>query len=142
MVLWGYLFLSFCISDDNASVKVTARVLQIGEIIEMVGDLLIAADGCLSKIRQSFLPYLKLRYSGYAAWRGVLDFSGDENSDILVGIRKAYLIWTRLPATRCVATIGSSVHSSAPSGMHQRAAAQATPTARQRAAAQAARTAR
>nr|DAD27048.1 TPA_asm: hypothetical protein HUJ06_028516 [Nelumbo nucifera] len=61
MVLWGYLFLSFCISDDNASVKVTARVLQIGEIIEMVGDLLIAADGCLSKIRQSFLPYLKLR---------------------------------------------------------------------------------
>ncbi|XP_010254282.1 PREDICTED: uncharacterized protein LOC104595300 [Nelumbo nucifera] len=108
MVLWGHLFLSFCVSDDKASVKVTARVLQTGEIIEIVGDLLIAADGCLSKIRQSFLPDLKLRYSGYAAWRGVLDFSGDENSDIIVGIRKAYpelgkcLYFDLGPGTHCV----------------------------------------
>ncbi|KAK7260875.1 hypothetical protein RIF29_27174 [Crotalaria pallida] len=30
------------------------------------------------------------RYSGYCAWRGVLDFSENENSDTMVSIRKAY----------------------------------------------------
>jgi len=30
------------------------------------------------------------RYSGYCAWRGVLDFSKIENSETMTGIRKAY----------------------------------------------------
>lgn len=30
------------------------------------------------------------RYSGYCAWRGVLDFSKIENSETITGIRKAY----------------------------------------------------
>lgn len=30
------------------------------------------------------------RYSGYCAWRGVLDFSRSENSETIKGIRKAY----------------------------------------------------
>ncbi|KAK7260883.1 hypothetical protein RIF29_27182 [Crotalaria pallida] len=30
------------------------------------------------------------RYSGYCAWRGVLDFSENENSDTMMSIRKAY----------------------------------------------------
>ena len=30
------------------------------------------------------------RYSGYCAWRGVLDFSGNEHSETIIGIRKAY----------------------------------------------------
>ncbi|KAJ0091037.1 hypothetical protein Patl1_12793 [Pistacia atlantica] len=67
-----------------------AKVLQTNEIIEMESDLLVAADGCLSSIRQSFLPDLKLRYSGYCAWRGVLDFSGNKNSEIIQGMRSAY----------------------------------------------------
>ncbi|KAF5176252.1 FAD/NAD(P)-binding oxidoreductase family protein, partial [Thalictrum thalictroides] len=29
-------------------------------------------------------------YSGYYAWRGILDFSGTENSDTIMGLRKAY----------------------------------------------------
>lgn len=30
------------------------------------------------------------RYSGYCAWRGVIDFSGQEDSETIVGIKKAY----------------------------------------------------
>ncbi|KAI4316282.1 hypothetical protein L6164_024277 [Bauhinia variegata] len=87
--LWGYLFVDFHISDDKASVTVKVKVLKTGEIIEIVGDLLVAADGCLSSIRQKYLPDFKLRYSGYCAWRGVLDFSNTENSETIMGIRKA-----------------------------------------------------
>ncbi|XP_031257706.1 uncharacterized protein LOC116115720 [Pistacia vera] len=88
--LWGHLYLSFAISEYKTSVVVKAKVLQTNEIIEMESDLLVAADGCLSSIRQSFLPDLKLRYSGYCAWRGVLDFSGNKNSEIIQGMRSAY----------------------------------------------------
>lgn len=59
--LWGHLFSSFSVSDDKKSVKVKAKVLQTDEIVDVVGDLLVAADGCLSSIRRSFLPDLKLR---------------------------------------------------------------------------------
>ncbi|XP_050364364.1 uncharacterized protein LOC126783026 [Argentina anserina] len=90
LFLWGHQFQSFSISSDKRSVQVKALALQSNEIIEVVGDLLVAADGCLSKIRQSFVPDQKLRYSGYCAWRGVLDFSGNENSETIMGIRKAY----------------------------------------------------
>ncbi|KAK7384733.1 hypothetical protein VNO78_30434 [Psophocarpus tetragonolobus] len=90
VVLWGHLFLSFHVADDKGSVIVKAKVLETGKDIEIVGDLLVAADGCLSSIRQSYLPNFKLRYSGYCAWRGVLDFSNIENSETITGIRKAY----------------------------------------------------
>ncbi|OVA06554.1 Monooxygenase [Macleaya cordata] len=90
IVLWGHHFLSFCSSDDKAFVRVKAKVIQTNEITEIVGDLLIAADGCLSTIRKCFLPDLKLRYSGYSAWRGVLDFTGNENSDTIINLHKAY----------------------------------------------------
>ncbi|GAB2275552.1 hypothetical protein Dimus_010309 [Dionaea muscipula] len=87
---WGHLLDSFYVADDKASVTVKAKVLKSGEIIGIVADLLIAADGCLSSIRQHFLPDFKLRYSGYCGWRGVVDFSGKENSDTIIGIRRAY----------------------------------------------------
>ncbi|CAB4266699.1 unnamed protein product [Prunus armeniaca] len=90
LFLWGHHFLSFTVSSDKGSVKVKATAHQTNEIFEIVGDLLVAADGCLSSIRQSFVPDHKLRYSGYCAWRGVLDFSGNENSETIIGIRKAY----------------------------------------------------
>ncbi|KAL3746621.1 hypothetical protein ACJRO7_015565 [Eucalyptus globulus] len=66
------------------------KVVMTNDTIEITGDLLIAADGCGSSIRQSFLPDLKLRYSGYCAWRGVLDFSGRENSEAILGIKRTY----------------------------------------------------
>ncbi|KAI3741709.1 hypothetical protein L1987_59383 [Smallanthus sonchifolius] len=88
--LWGHVFQSFCVSDEKKSVKVQTKVLQTGNIVEFACDLLVAADGCLSSIRRAFFPDLKLRYSGYSAWRGVLDLSGDENSDIFAGLQKVY----------------------------------------------------
>lgn len=60
--LWGHLYLSFRVAEDKTSVTVKAKVLQTDQIIEIEGDLLVAADGCLSSIRQSFLPDFKLRY--------------------------------------------------------------------------------
>ncbi|KAK1611212.1 hypothetical protein QYE76_034885 [Lolium multiflorum] len=93
-VLWGHQFLSFEVSDGDddgkRGVVATARVLATGETVEVAGDLLIAADGSTSSIRRRFLPDLKLRYSGYCAWRGVFDFTGKESSDIVTGIRRQY----------------------------------------------------
>jgi 2-polyprenyl-6-methoxyphenol hydroxylase-like FAD-dependent oxidoreductase len=63
-VLWGHQFLSFEVSDgddDKLGVVATARVLVTGEIVEVAGDLLVAADGSTSSIRRRFLPDLKLR---------------------------------------------------------------------------------
>ncbi|KAK6162156.1 hypothetical protein DH2020_001997 [Rehmannia glutinosa] len=90
IVRWGHAFLSFSISDGKTCARVKSKILQTGDVIEVVGDLLIAADGCLSSIRQSFLPDLKLRYSGYCAWRGVLNFSDNENSETILGLKKAF----------------------------------------------------
>jgi len=36
-------------------------------------DLVIAADGFKSAIREQFLPDVKLQYAGYVAWRGLVD---------------------------------------------------------------------
>lgn len=60
--LWGHHFVSLCISDDKTSVKIKAKIVETDEIVEVVGDLLVAADGCLSSIRQTFLPNFKLRF--------------------------------------------------------------------------------
>ncbi|KAG5377018.1 hypothetical protein IGI04_041614 [Brassica rapa subsp. trilocularis] len=65
MFLWGHKFLSFVMSQDGSTVKVETLVMETQETVEIQGDLLVAADG----------------YSGYCAWRGVFDFSGDENSE-------------------------------------------------------------
>ncbi|XP_010670730.2 uncharacterized protein LOC104887713 [Beta vulgaris subsp. vulgaris] len=106
--LWGHQFLSFCISDDKNTVTLKAKILQTGQVIDIVGDLLVAADGCLSSIRQTFLPNHKLRYAGYCAWRGVLDFSGNGDSETIRGIRSVYqdlgkcLYFDLGPQTHCV----------------------------------------
>jgi len=60
--LWGHLFLSVHVADDKGSVIVKAKVLETGKIIEIVGDFLVAADGCLSSLRQKYLPDFKLRF--------------------------------------------------------------------------------
>ncbi|XP_078177141.1 FAD/NAD(P)-binding oxidoreductase family protein [Carex rostrata] len=90
LILWGHQFISFQTSMDKSTIGVKCRVAETGEIVEIEVDLLVAADGCLSAIRQKFLPNLKLRYAGYCAWRGVLDYSDKEDSDLILGMRKAY----------------------------------------------------
>lgn len=62
MFLWGHKFLSFTISQDDSTVKVKTLVMETQETVEIQGDLLVAADGCLSSIRKTFLPDLKLRF--------------------------------------------------------------------------------
>lgn len=62
VVLYGHVFLSFSRSDDKTEVRVKTKVLKTNDTIEITGNLLVAADGCLSSIRQSFLPDLKLRF--------------------------------------------------------------------------------
>uniref|UniRef100_A0A0E0LD69 FAD-binding domain-containing protein n=1 Tax=Oryza punctata TaxID=4537 RepID=A0A0E0LD69_ORYPU len=95
-VLWGHQLVSFETApedgdgDGEGGVVATARVLSTGETVEVAGDLLVAADGCTSAIRRQFLPELKLRYSGYCAWRGVFDFTGKERCTTMVDIRRAY----------------------------------------------------
>ncbi|ESR63770.1 hypothetical protein CICLE_v10010356mg [Citrus x clementina] len=69
---------------------VTSKNLKTDEVIDIAGDLLVAADGSRSSVRQTFLPDSKLRYTGYCAWMGVFDFSENENSETIQGIRKAY----------------------------------------------------
>ncbi|KAK7260856.1 hypothetical protein RIF29_27155 [Crotalaria pallida] len=88
--LWGHHVLSFDVADDKGSVTIKAKVVKTNKVIEFVANLLVAADGSLSSIREKYVPEFKLRYSGYCAWRGVLDFSENENSDTMVSIRKAY----------------------------------------------------
>lgn len=63
IVLWGHFFQSFSVCHEKTSVAVKVEVLPTGKIIKVDGDLLVAADGCLSSIRQSFLPNLKLRFA-------------------------------------------------------------------------------
>lgn len=63
LILWGHEFISFETSTDKSTVRVKCRVAETGDNVEMEVDLLVAADGCLSAIRQNFLPNLKLRYA-------------------------------------------------------------------------------
>lgn len=91
VVLWGHKFLSLRTSDGGlGSVRVEAKNLRTDETVEFEGDLLVAADGSMSAIRQHFLPGHKMRYSGYSAWRGVFDYSDAERVDAVTGIRRAY----------------------------------------------------
>lgn len=62
MFLWGHKFLSFTNSQDKSAVKVKTLVIETQETVEIEADLLVAADGCLSSIRKTFLPNLKLRF--------------------------------------------------------------------------------
>ncbi|ESR63757.1 hypothetical protein CICLE_v10010533mg [Citrus x clementina] len=80
--------------------------LKTDEVIDIAGDLLVAADGSRSSVRQTFLPDSKLRYTGYCAWRGVFDFSENENSETIQGVRKAY------------PTLGNGVHMDLASGTY------------------------
>ncbi|KAF3669690.1 putative V-type proton ATPase 21 kDa proteolipid subunit-like [Capsicum annuum] len=118
IVLWGYFFLSFSMYDDKSKVKVEAKDLEMGVTVDIVADLLIAADGCLSSIRQSFCQLIneqmkstricrnnqnfyfnieankermrEEKYSDYCAWRGILDSSNKEHSEAIIILKKLY----------------------------------------------------
>ncbi|CAJ1972110.1 unnamed protein product [Sphenostylis stenocarpa] len=87
--LWGHLSFSFHAVDDKGSVMVNAKVLETGK--HMAVSLPFARNISLilnsDPLARSGIFY---RYSGYCAWRGVLDYSKNENSETITGIRKTY----------------------------------------------------
>ncbi len=62
-----------CIFVDQNDTQVTIH-FEDGETVSV--DLLIAADGINSSIRQQLVPGSVLRYSGYTCWRGITENKG------------------------------------------------------------------
>ncbi|KAA1014325.1 FAD-dependent oxidoreductase [Paraburkholderia panacisoli] len=48
-------------------------VVTLSDGTVLHADLVIAADGFKSSIRERFLPDVRLQYAGYVAWRGLVD---------------------------------------------------------------------
>ncbi|MBB5470622.1 2-polyprenyl-6-methoxyphenol hydroxylase-like FAD-dependent oxidoreductase [Paraburkholderia sp. Clong3] len=48
-------------------------VVTLGDGTVLHADIVIAADGFKSSIRERFLPDVRLQYAGYIAWRGLVD---------------------------------------------------------------------
>lgn len=59
-----------CVGFEERAERVTVKFAD-GRTDE--GDLLIGTDGIHSVIRNQLFPDVKLRYSGYTAWRGVVE---------------------------------------------------------------------
>ncbi|WP_321960574.1 FAD binding domain-containing protein [Paraburkholderia sp. J7] len=47
--------------------------VTLADNTKLRADLVIAADGFRSSIRQNYLPSVQLEYAGYIAWRGLVD---------------------------------------------------------------------
>ncbi|WP_180954648.1 FAD-dependent monooxygenase [Bacillus sp. V5-8f] len=83
-ILYSYLFKQnvhfnkHCLNVTYRNDKVYAT-FQDGE--EVHADLLIAADGISSVIRQAILPESTPKYAGYTCWRGVTGNNGLVNTD-------------------------------------------------------------
>jgi FAD-dependent urate hydroxylase len=63
-----------CVSVEQDQSKATAH-FQDGTSIS--ADLLIAADGIHSLVRQTLLPKAKPRFAGYTCWRGITENNGN-----------------------------------------------------------------
>lgn len=83
MTSWGLLQRAFRAAFPEEHYHAGCRLLDFTADADAVrarfadgsdvrGDLLIAADGSRSTIRQHLFPDVKPRYAGYVAWRGVV----------------------------------------------------------------------
>ncbi|KAL3146900.1 hypothetical protein ABBQ38_014872 [Trebouxia sp. C0009 RCD-2024] len=75
-------------AEGSNQVRVTAEVGEKKELKTFEGELLVAADGSMSQVRAKFRPEDNRRYSGYIAWRGVMQVG--ENPEVAAAVRKAY----------------------------------------------------
>eukprot|EP00250_Pteridium_aquilinum_P001835 c12041_g1_i3 orf=128-1009(+) len=89
-VKWNHEVISYEEEADGKHVKVHFRKGSSPTIDVMQGNLLIAADGAMSKTRKRFLPHEERRYCGYCAWRGVLDASTEEGLKLKAALRQQY----------------------------------------------------
>lgn len=90
IVRWGHEVVAFQEIKDGKKVMVVVRQIETGSTIEVEGDVLVAADGCNSRIRAHFLPEERRRYLGYSAWRGVLDKSAEGSKELLMAMSERY----------------------------------------------------
>ena len=68
-----YAFGSTVTSIEDSNDKVIIYVQEsLGDRKEILADLVIAADGPSSKIRQVLDPQIHRTYAGYVAWRGMV----------------------------------------------------------------------
>lgn len=89
IVRFGHEVLSFEELDSDPRVRV--RVSNGEDTVEEVeADFMVAADGSMSQTREKFLPNEKRRYSGYCAWRGVLEASNESAQEVASVIKSAY----------------------------------------------------
>ncbi|PTB19705.1 FAD-dependent oxidoreductase [Trinickia symbiotica] len=63
---------SGAVVENVASFEDHAKVM-LCDGTSLQADLVIAADGFRSNIRQKYLPDVQLQYAGYIAWRGLVD---------------------------------------------------------------------
>lgn len=100
MSSWGRLYRSLRdpLSDESYRLGMSLRrVEQDAQSVTAVfadgsrvsGDLLVAADGVRSAVREQFLPDIEPNYAGYVAWRAMLDES-DVPADIRAEIFERY----------------------------------------------------
>lgn len=65
-----YLTGAHVVAVDSTPGSATVR---LGSGTELHADLVVAADGFRSALREQLLPEVQLQYAGYIAWRGLVD---------------------------------------------------------------------
>ncbi|KAG0560071.1 hypothetical protein KC19_10G152400 [Ceratodon purpureus] len=71
--------------------RVRVRVSKGDDAIEEIeADFMVAADGSMSQTREKFVPNEKRRYSGYCAWRGVLEASNESVQEVASTIKSVF----------------------------------------------------
>ncbi|MBN3786419.1 FAD binding domain-containing protein [Burkholderia sp. Ac-20353] len=58
---------------ENVSSFADHAEVTLSDGTKLQADLVVAADGFRSNIRQTYLPKVELQYVGYIAWRGLVD---------------------------------------------------------------------
>ncbi|AKD03066.1 FAD-dependent monooxygenase [Pontibacter korlensis] len=73
------------LGNRSAGVKQQGEQVQVSftDGTKTTADLLIAADGINSAIRQQLLPQSQPRYAGYTCWRGVVENPGVEINSMI-----------------------------------------------------------
>jgi 2-polyprenyl-6-methoxyphenol hydroxylase-like FAD-dependent oxidoreductase len=84
MSSWGRLYRSLRDPLPSGSYRLGMSLVRVEQDADGVtavfadgsrvtGDLLVAADGVRSTVREQFLPEIQPNYAGYVAWRAMLD---------------------------------------------------------------------
>ncbi|XP_024403064.1 uncharacterized protein [Physcomitrium patens] len=97
IVRWSHEVVSFAeLREANGEPRVRVKVSKLGgaenesNVEEIDADFMVSADGSMSQTREKFIPNESRRYSGYCAWRGVLETSSEHAQEVAETVKKAY----------------------------------------------------